>query len=49
MRTIDYDQEIRPYPHTRSYQNVRQLAGVRGATIGAEYAEAFMIARMIER
>jgi LmbE family N-acetylglucosaminyl deacetylase len=44
-----YDQEMRPYPHTRSYQNVRQLAGVRGATIGVEYAEAFMIARMIER
>jgi LmbE family N-acetylglucosaminyl deacetylase len=44
-----YDQEMRAYPHTRSYQNVRQLAGVRGATIGVEYAEAFMIARMIER
>ena len=44
-----YDQEMRPYPHTRSYQNVRQLAGVRGATIGVEYAEAFMIVRMIER
>ena len=46
---VFYDQEMRPYPHTRSYQNVRQLAGVRGATIGVEYAEAFMIVRMIER
>jgi LmbE family N-acetylglucosaminyl deacetylase len=44
-----YDQEMRAYPHTRSYQNVRQFAGVRGATVGVEYAEAFMIARMIER
>lgn len=44
-----YDTEMRDYPHSRSYQNVRQLAGVRGATIGAEYAEAFMIVRMIER
>ncbi len=46
---VFYDQEMRPYPHTRSYQNVRQLAGVRGATIGVESAEAFMIVRMIER
>ena len=44
-----YDTEMRDYPHSRSYHNVRQLAGVRGATIGAEYAEAFMIVRMIER
>ena len=31
-----YDSEMREYPHTRSYQNVRQLAGFRGASVGVE-------------
>ena len=44
-----YDKEIREYPHTRSYQNIRQLAGVRGASVGVEYAEAFMLLRAVEK
>ena len=44
-----YDSEMREYPHTRSYQNVRQLAGLRGASAGVEYAEAFMLLRAVEK
>jgi LmbE family N-acetylglucosaminyl deacetylase len=44
-----YDSEMREYPHTRSYQNVRQLAGFRGASVGIEYAEAFVLLRAVEK
>ena len=44
-----YDSEMREYPHTRSYQNVRQLAGFRGASVGVEYAEAFVLLRAVEK
>jgi LmbE family N-acetylglucosaminyl deacetylase len=44
-----YDVEMRPWPHSRSYEAVEHLARWRGATVGCEAAEAFMIARQILR
>lgn len=32
-------------PHPRSYQNLRRLAGLRGAEIGVDYAEAYTLLR----
>lgn len=40
-----YCLEMRPWPHPRSYEAVKHLAHWRGATIGVEAAEAFMIGR----
>jgi len=42
-----YDEEIRPYPHARSYKSIRALAMHRGATVGIMHAEAFQIERII--
>ncbi len=42
-----YESEMREFPHTRSYMAVENLAHLRGCTIGAEYAEAFMLGRNI--
>ena len=42
-----YDNEMRSFPHPRSYQAVRALAQYRGATAGCEYAEAFQLIRYI--
>lgn len=44
-----YDHEMRTWPHARSYEAVSHLARWRGATIGAEAAEAFMLGRKIQR
>lgn len=44
-----YDVEIRPYPHPRSYEGIISLAKVRGMTVAVEYAEAFEIIRRIWR
>jgi LmbE family N-acetylglucosaminyl deacetylase len=41
-----YGAEIRAWPHARSLDNVRMRARVRGATIGTEAAEAFVIGRV---
>ena len=40
-----YAAELRPWPHPRSRQGVEHLARWRGATIGAEAAEAFILGR----
>lgn len=40
-----YDEEMRPWPHSRSYEALEYLARWRGATIGIEAAEAFMLGR----
>lgn len=45
----EYAHEMRPWPHTRSYEAVRHLAHWRGATVGVEAAEAFVLARRISR
>lgn len=42
-----YSAEMRDWPHSRSLQAVGHLAGWRGATIGVEAAEAFMLGRGI--
>lgn len=43
-----YAQEIRDFPHPRSYKAVEALAVLRGATAGLEAAEAFSVLREIE-
>ncbi len=40
-----YKDEMRAYPHPRSFDGVRLLAKYRGMTVGYEYAEAFEIVR----
>lgn len=42
-----YGEELRPFPHPRSAENLRALAQVRGAEAGLENAEAFVIIRDI--
>ena len=44
-----YKGEMRASPHARSLENVKNLAAVRGATIGCVYAEAFVVVREIVR
>ncbi len=43
----DYSEEMRKSPHPRSIQSIKALATLRGSSIGAEYAEAFEVVRMI--
>ena len=40
-----YEGEVHPYPLPRALESIRALARFRGATIAAEYAEAFMLLR----
>jgi LmbE family N-acetylglucosaminyl deacetylase len=42
-----YANEMRPFPHPRSLQAVEALSQWRGATIGVNAAEAFIIGRSI--
>jgi len=42
-----YEAELRAYPHPRSLRAVDSLARWRGATVGVEAAEAFILGRMI--
>lgn len=42
-----YESEMRSFPHPRSIEAVEHLARWRGATIGCEAAEAFMLGRSI--
>lgn len=39
--------QMRPFPHSRSLDSIRALAAVRGSTVGALAAEAFMLVREI--
>ena len=43
-----YHKEMRPYPHTRSIEAIKNLAYVRGSHAGLLMAEAFTIIRRIE-
>jgi LmbE family N-acetylglucosaminyl deacetylase len=43
-----YRGELRDWPHPRSIQGIRHLAGFRGATIGVAAAESFMLLRHIK-
>ena len=40
-----YDKEMREYPHTRSYENIKNLIKVWGSEVGTEYAEKFLLIR----
>lgn len=40
-----YETELQPFPLPRSLESIRALARYRGATVGVEYAEAFMLIR----
>ena len=42
-----YDSEMRPYPHTRSYENILNLSKVWGSEVGLENAEKFELVREI--
>jgi LmbE family N-acetylglucosaminyl deacetylase len=42
-----YAAELRDWPHPRSRQGVEYLARWRGATVGADAAEAFMLGRQL--
>jgi N-acetylglucosamine malate deacetylase 1 len=43
-----YGDEMREWPHPRSYQGVTHLARWRGAMVGCDAAEAFVLGRRIE-
>lgn len=43
-----YKEELRPWPHPRSRKGVEHLAHWRGATVGVDAAEAFMLGRKLE-
>lgn len=46
MAALDaYSAEMRPWPHPRSRPGVEHLARWRGATVGVEAAEAFILGR----
>ena len=42
-----YESELRTFPHTRSLKAVESLAQWRGATVGVEAAEAFVLGRKV--
>jgi len=42
-----YESEMRPWPHARSIKAVEHLARWRGASVGCEAAESFMLVRNI--
>ena len=42
-----YSEEMRPWPHSRSYEALCHLSYWRGATVGVKAAEAFMMGRYI--
>ncbi|NLT94823.1 MAG: PIG-L family deacetylase [Clostridia bacterium] len=42
-----YNSEMRPWPHPRSIKAIEYLARWRGATVGMEAAEAFILGREI--
>ncbi|NEO35143.1 MAG: PIG-L family deacetylase [Moorea sp. SIOASIH] len=42
-----YQSEMRPWPHPRSLQAVEHLARWRGASVGVEAAEAFILGRQL--
>ena len=49
LRALDeYNSEMRSWPHPRSFQAVEHLARLRGASVGCEAAEAYMVMRSID-
>ena len=44
-----YGEEMRPFPHPRSFEAIEALAVWRGASAGLNAAEAFMVLREVEQ
>jgi N-acetylglucosamine malate deacetylase 1 len=44
-----YSEEMRPFPHPRSFEALNALAAWRGASAGLRAAEAFVVVREIRR
>jgi LmbE family N-acetylglucosaminyl deacetylase len=44
-----YSEEMRPWPHCRSYEALKYRSLLRGAIVGVESAEAFMLGRSLIR
>ena len=44
-----YESQLIEYPHPRSIEAIVALAKYRGATVGVEYAESFMLVRKIDK
>lgn len=42
-----YDEEMRTYPHSRSYENIQNLMKVWGSEVGVLYSEKFKMIREI--
>ncbi len=42
-----YQQEMRPAPHSRSFECVEALAILRGASCGVQFGEAFYVERIV--
>ena len=48
MKSIEaYCDEVRKYPHARSYENIKALSRYRGSTVGMAFAEGFTLLRML--
>ncbi len=48
LQALDaYQTELRAFPHSRSIQGIKHLAGWRGTQVGVEAAEAFIVGRHI--
>lgn len=43
-----YEVEMKPWPHPRSREGIEHLAKWRGATVGVDAAEAFMLGRRLK-
>lgn len=49
IKALDcYQSEMREWPHPRSLNNIKNLAQYRGSMIGCEFAEGFMLLRIIQ-
>ena len=49
IKALDcYQSEMREWPHPRSLNNIKNLAQSRGSMIGCEFAEGFMLLRIIK-
>jgi len=44
-----YREELREFPHPRSWENIQSLMTVRGCSVGAPAAEAFVLERFIRK
>lgn len=44
-----YEDEVRPFPHPRSFENIRNMAAYFGSQVGLFAAEAFQLMRAIQR